>query len=75
MPKPIIARKEDLKPITGIGPGTCARLERQGKFPKRRALSDGSVGWLVSELEAWAAALPLARFGMRGEKSRKRVSA
>ncbi|MBI1921944.1 MAG: AlpA family phage regulatory protein [Geobacter sp.] len=28
-------------------------LEKAGKFPKRRRLGAGRVGWLVSEVEAW----------------------
>jgi prophage regulatory protein len=66
--KPIIARKEDIKPLMGLSTSTAARLERNGRFPKRRQLADGSVGWLVSDLEAWASKLPISQLGLRGEK-------
>jgi prophage regulatory protein len=35
-------------------------LVRAGDFPKPRALSARRVGWLVSEVEAWANARPLS---------------
>ena len=31
------------------------RLERTGRFPRKRKLSDNAVGWLASEIEAWVA--------------------
>jgi hypothetical protein len=40
-------------------------------FPRRRKLADGSVGWLVSELEEWARTRPIAEDGMRGEGTRR----
>lgn len=32
---------------------TIWRLEKAGKFPKRRQISPGRVGWLASEVDAW----------------------
>jgi predicted DNA-binding transcriptional regulator AlpA len=32
---------------------TVWRLERDGKFPKRRKIGPGCVGYLLSELEEW----------------------
>ena len=29
------------------------RLEREGKFPKRRKLSNQRVGWLSTEIDKW----------------------
>jgi prophage regulatory protein len=36
-----------------LSPVTIWRLEKAGKFPKRRQLSPGRVGWLASEVDAW----------------------
>lgn len=38
---------------TGLGYTTIFKLERDGKFPARRQLSPGRVGWLTSEVDAW----------------------
>ncbi len=64
----LIARKHELEATVGIGPGTAGRLERKGLFPKRRQLTDGSVGWLMTDLVAWAESRPVADGKMRGEK-------
>jgi prophage regulatory protein len=41
---------EDIVPLSRT---TIWRLEREGKFPKRRKISAGCVGWLASEVEAF----------------------
>jgi predicted DNA-binding transcriptional regulator AlpA len=66
--KPVAIRKHQLVDITGLSPQTCGRLEREGKFPRRRRLADGSIGWLYCEIEEWARALPISDLGLRGEK-------
>ena len=38
---------------TGVSRTTAWRMEKEGKFPKRRKVSDGLVGWLESELDEW----------------------
>lgn len=43
-----------------ISRSTAWRLEKAGKFPHRRQISNKSVGWLRSEVEAWAQSLDLA---------------
>jgi prophage regulatory protein len=68
--KPIVVRKPQLQDVAGVSCATAGRLEREGRFPKRRQLADGSVGWLVTEIEAWAAALPPATGELRGERTR-----
>lgn len=45
--------RKQLPAIVGISAVTIWRLERDGKFPKRRQLSAGRVGWLASEVEEW----------------------
>ena len=42
--------------ISGLSRTTRWRLERKGRFPKRRQISDNRIAWLLSELEAWRAA-------------------
>ena len=43
-----------------LSTGGVQRLVREGSFPKPRALSARRVGWLVTEVEAWANARPIA---------------
>jgi prophage regulatory protein len=66
--KPIVIRRPRIEEVTGLSYSTVARLERAGRFPKRRQLAGGSAGWLFADLEAWAAALPVSQLGLRGEK-------
>jgi prophage regulatory protein len=46
-------REPQVSTLTGLSKSTRWRLERQGKFPKKRQLSVKSVGWLASEIEEW----------------------
>jgi prophage regulatory protein len=46
-------REPECHEITGLSRSTRWRLERSGKFPRRRALSPGTIGWRRSELMAW----------------------
>ena len=39
--------------ITGLSRSTRWRLIRAGKFPKKRHISPGRVGWLLSALRQW----------------------
>lgn len=48
-------RKSQTCEATQLSETTIWRLERAGKFPARRKLSDNAVGWLRSEIEAWMA--------------------
>ncbi len=50
-------REAECERITGLSRTTRWRLERQGKFPKRRQLSQNCVGWVLSEILAWRRAL------------------
>jgi prophage regulatory protein len=51
-----IIREPECWRRTGLSRSTRWRLERKGKFPKRRQLSPGCSGWLASEIAAWIAA-------------------
>ncbi len=46
-------RWKDLSELIPLSRPTIWRLEKSGKFPKRRQLSPGAVGWLRSEIDAW----------------------
>lgn len=51
-----ILRRHEVRERTGLSNTTIWRLEKQGKFPKRRKLTpsnNGAVGWLESEIARW----------------------
>lgn len=50
-----------VKLMTTLGRSTIYRLEAEGRFPKRIALSgDGAVGWYLHEIEEWIKSRPRA---------------
>ncbi len=49
-----ILRRAEVQRITGLSATTIWRRERDGAFPKRRRLGPRAVGWLASEVLAWA---------------------
>ena len=53
-----ILDKQKTEAVTGLSRSTIWRLERSLRFPRRRLLSDGRVGWFSSEVEAWLQARP-----------------
>lgn len=46
-------KRAEVVALVGLGYSTIWRLERESKFPARRKLSAGRVGWLRSEVGAW----------------------
>jgi prophage regulatory protein len=50
-----IIRERECRRITGLSRSTRWRLERVGKFPRRRQISPGCSGWLLSEVRGWVA--------------------
>lgn len=46
-------REPQVFSLTKLSKSTRWRLERQGKFPKRRQLSTRTVGWIGAEIESW----------------------
>jgi prophage regulatory protein len=50
-----IIREPECRRISGLSRSTRWRLEREGKFPRRRRISPGASGWLASEIAAWLA--------------------
>jgi prophage regulatory protein len=56
-----IIREPAVNKATGLSRTTRWRLEREGKFPPRRKLSDNAVGWLESEIGEWIASRNIPR--------------
>ncbi len=46
-------REPQVSALTGLSKSTRWRLEKDGRFPKKRQLSAKSVGWLAPEIEEW----------------------
>jgi prophage regulatory protein len=63
-----IVRKPELSRKVGLHPGHLARLERNGKFPKRVRLGANSVGWVEEEVDAWLAERAAERGAGRSSK-------
>ncbi len=49
----------ELVEITGASRASIYRWEKQGKFPQRRQVSQGRVGWIESEIKEWMATRPV----------------
>ncbi len=45
--------------VTGLGKSTLYRMMREGKFPPARRISSNSIGWRLSEVNAWMDQLPV----------------
>jgi len=50
-----ISRWPTVRDITGLSRSTIRRLESEGSFPQRVQLGRNSVGWYLTEIEAWCA--------------------
>lgn len=48
-----IVRKPEQKKLTGLSSTQTDRLEREGRFPKRRQITERIVGWSYLEIQAW----------------------
>ena len=46
-------RWPDVKTSTGLSRATIWRLEKAGKFPRRKLIGAKSIAWLQSEISAW----------------------
>ena len=46
---------------TGLSRSTLWREELRGKFPGRRQLTSGAVGWLESDIDHWVATRTIAK--------------
>jgi prophage regulatory protein len=59
--------------LTGLSRMTIYRLELAGRFPRRRRLSENSVAWLESDIEAWADSRPIANLRAAPSRSGART--
>lgn len=48
-----ILRRYAVREATGLPNTTIDRLEKEGRFPKRRPITDRNVGWSESEIQQW----------------------
>ena len=55
-----ILRGREVDRMTGLSRTSRYELERAGKFPKRRRLSERASGYLASEIDEWIRSRPLA---------------
>jgi len=46
-------RDAECRIVTGLSRSTRWRLEKAGKFPRRRQLSARAIGWIAAEIEDW----------------------
>ena len=56
----MIMKRQDVTKAVGLCYTTIYNMEKEGKFPARRQLAAGRVGWLRSEVEAWVNSLAFA---------------
>ncbi len=45
--------RDEVERVTTLKKDTIYRLEREGKFPRRRKIVGDRVGWLASEVNEW----------------------
>lgn len=57
---PLLVSPDAAATALGISERTLYKLAATGALPKPRKISAGRVGWLWSELQAFAAALPVS---------------
>ena len=55
-----ILRRPAVIEATGLSGTRIDELEREGRFPARRRISDRAVGWISQEIEDYIASRPLA---------------
>ena len=53
-----LLRMADVIEKTGLSRSTILRREKAGTFPAPKAVSEGVVAWLESEIDEWIKALP-----------------
>jgi len=53
-----IIRRPDVESITGLSRSSIYAKMATGTFPKPVKLGENSVGWKVSDIQGWIAALP-----------------
>lgn len=48
-----ILRPKEVEKVTRVSLNTIWRWEKEGKFPRKRKLTERTVGYLKSEIENW----------------------
>jgi prophage regulatory protein len=48
-----ILRRAAVRAATGLPNTSLDRLEQEGRFPKRRRLTERSIGWSEREIQQW----------------------
>ena len=54
-----LMRQNEVIARTGLGRTTVWRKEQEGTFPKRRRITDSTIGWLESEISEWIETRPV----------------
>lgn len=57
---PIILSREATVSMVGMSQSTIVKLVTRGEFPRPRKISANRIGWLYSEIQAWAENLPFS---------------
>ena len=57
---------QEVMRLTGLSRMTVYRVEKGGRFPKRRQIGKNSVRWLDEDIEAWMTSRPVAGAGVFG---------
>jgi len=67
-----VVRRKQLLELIGLSCATQWRMEKAGLFPARIKLGEGSVGWHLTEVEAWLRDRErVSRHPMTGEMLRR----
>lgn len=56
--KPAFLDRTAAAEYVSLGLATMEKLVQKGAFPEPRQLAENRVGWLVSEIDEWAASRP-----------------
>lgn len=56
--RPLVVDVEGAALLTTLSTFTIEQEERAGRFPRKRLLSARRTGYLVADIEAWAASRP-----------------
>lgn len=48
-----LLKLDEVTALTNLSRSTIDRLEREGRFPRRRRISQRAVRWLAFEVDAW----------------------
>ena len=55
-----LIRLPEVRKMTGLSRTRIYELEREGRFPRRRKLSERACAWVAAEVQEWARSRPVA---------------